>query len=71
LAAGVEAFRTGATTVVSTDFLVELRGFEPVTSATRHRARLTVEPLPTADGMLSRYVRDGELFLGNAARILL
>jgi hypothetical protein len=25
---GVEAFRTGATTVVSTDFLVDLRGFE-------------------------------------------
>jgi hypothetical protein len=40
LAAGVEAFRTGATTVVSTDFLVELRGFEPMAIAGAVRSRV-------------------------------
>jgi len=39
LAAGVEAFRTGATTVVSADFLVELRGFEPMGIAGAGRSR--------------------------------
>ena len=46
----MEAFRTGATTVVSTDFLVELRGFEPLISAVQAPARLTRSSLAFLGG---------------------
>jgi hypothetical protein len=35
-------------------FLVELRGFEPLTSAVQARARFTVPPLPILQGSPSK-----------------
>jgi hypothetical protein len=65
LATGVEAFRTGETTVVSTDFLVERRGFEPLTSAVQAPARLTGSSLP----FLGRLVGDVGVVRDNAKQL--
>jgi hypothetical protein len=41
------------------DFLVELRGFEPVTSAMRHPRALGGVPLPTATALLRSCANTG------------
>ena len=39
---------------ICADFLVELRGFEPLTSAVQAPARFTAPPLPVLQGLLSK-----------------
>ena len=41
-------------TSICADYLVELRGFEPLTSAVQAPARFTASPLPILRGLLSK-----------------
>jgi hypothetical protein len=52
-------FRTGETTAARADFLVELRGFEPLTSAAQAPARRTAASLPVLQGLIAKARRRG------------
>ena len=58
---------TQETTSVRADFLVELRGFEPLTSVAQTSARLTALPHPVPEGLLPktrRWIRPSPLSRG-------